>query len=79
MDVDPKPCVGALKITVEGVVKQLNSLNPYKASGPDRIPSYSSDIDIFQEPVDTGTVSDQWKGSYNIFSNFKKTEEIRPN
>ena len=40
MGVDPKPCVGALKITVEGVVKQLNSLNPHKASGPDGIPSW---------------------------------------
>ena len=40
MGVDPKPCVGALKITVEGVVKQLNSLNPHKASGPDGIQSW---------------------------------------
>jgi len=52
MGVDPKPCVGALNITVEGIVKQLNSLNPYKASGLDGIPSWflkccdhSSDIE----------------------------------
>lgn len=40
MDVYSKPYVGALKITVEGVVKQLNSLNPHKASGQDGIPSW---------------------------------------
>ena len=73
MGVDPKPCVGALKFRVEGVVKQLNSLNPYKASGPDRIPSLFLKENaaiialilthIFQEPVDTGTVPNQWKGA----------------
>ena len=31
MDVDPKPCVGALKITVEGVVKQLNWSQPLRS------------------------------------------------
>ena len=29
--VNPKPCLGALKITVKGVVKQLNSLNHHEA------------------------------------------------
>ena len=81
MGVDPKPCVGALEITVEGVVKQLNSLNPQKASGPDGIPSWflkqnaaiiaPTLTHIFRESVDTGTVPDQWNEA-NICPIFKK-------
>lgn len=69
MSVNLKPCVGALKITVKGVVKQLNSLNHHEASGPDGIPSWflkengaiiaTMLTHIFQESVDTGTVPDQ--------------------
>ena len=81
MGVDPKPCVGALKITVEGVVKQLNSLNPHKASGSDGIPSWFLKENaaiiapilthIFQESVDKVTVPDQWKEA-NICPILKK-------
>ena len=83
MGVDPELCAGALnyKITVEGFVKQLNSLNPHKASGPDGIPSWFLRENaaiiapilthIFQESVDTSTVPDQW-------AIFKKGKKLDP-
>ena len=87
MGVNPKPCVGALKITVEGVVKQLKSLNPDKASGPDSMTSWFLKENgtiiapmlthIFQESVDTGTIPDQWKEA-NICPTFKKGKQSDP-
>ena len=35
---DPKPSIGTIIITIPGVIKQLQSLKPHKASGPDEIP-----------------------------------------
>ena len=34
---DPKPSIGTIIITIPGVIKQLQSLKPHKASGPDEI------------------------------------------
>ena len=61
--IDPKPSIDALIVTVPGVIKQLQSLKPHKASRPDEIPpwllkEYAVEIgpmlaDIYQSSVDT--------------------------
>lgn len=38
---EPKPAIGPLIVTIPGVIKQLQSLKPNKASGPDEIPPWS--------------------------------------
>ena len=38
MGSDPTPGLGSLIISEQGVLKQLSSLNPNKAGGPDQIP-----------------------------------------
>ena len=40
MGSDPKPGLGSLIISEQGVLKQLCLLNPNKASGPDQIPPW---------------------------------------
>ena len=62
----PKPGLGPLIISEHGVLKQLSSLSPNKASDPDQIPpwflkDYAAEIaptltDIFQDSIDSGTV-----------------------
>ncbi len=57
-------------ITVPGVVKLLQSINPKKAIGPDLVPSsilkdYAEILgpvlkNIFQQSLDTGEVPDDW-------------------
>ena len=37
---DPKPSIAALIVTVPGTIKQLQSLKPHKATGPDEIPPW---------------------------------------
>ena len=68
---DPKPSIGTIIITIPGVIKQLQSLKPYKASGPDEIPpwflkEYATEIDpmlaaIFQTSIDSGCTPSKWK------------------
>ena len=36
----PKPVIGSPIVTLPGVIKQLTSLKPNKASGPDQIPPW---------------------------------------
>ena len=60
-----------INITVAGVEKLLNKLNPYKASGPDNLqPRILRELscqtapvlcNIFKVFLRTGTVSDDWK------------------
>ena len=38
---EPKPAIGPLIVTIPGVIKQLQSLKPNNASGPDEIPPWS--------------------------------------
>ena len=45
----PKPGLGPLIISEHGVLKQLSSLSPNKASDQDQIP-------LFQDSIDSGTV-----------------------
>ena len=66
-----KPSIGALTVTVPGVIKQLESLEPHKASGLDGIPpwflkEHAKEIDpmlaaIYQTSIDTGCISSKWK------------------
>ena len=68
----PKPTIGSLIIvTLPGVIKQLTSLKPNKASGPDQIPpwflkDYAHEIGpiltlIYQASIDSGIVPTRWK------------------
>ena len=66
MGSDPTPGLGPLIISEQGVLKQLSSLNPNKACGPNKIPpwflkTFAADIalivtEIFQDSIDSGTV-----------------------
>ena len=68
---NPTPGLGTLIIAEQGVLKQLSSLNPNKAYGPDQIPpwflkTFAADIapilnNIFQDSIDSGTVPPRWK------------------
>jgi hypothetical protein len=68
---DPKPSIGTIIITIPGVIKQLQSLKPHKASGPDEIPpwflkEYGTEIGpmlaaIFQTSIDSGCTPSKWK------------------
>ncbi|KAL9980554.1 hypothetical protein ACROYT_G009156 [Oculina patagonica] len=63
---EPKPAIGPLIVTIPGVIKQLQSLKPNKASGPDEIPpwflkDYAVEIGpiliaIYQTSIDAGHV-----------------------
>ena len=68
---DPKPGISSLTVTIPGVIKQLQSLKPNKASGPDGMPpwflkEYAAEIGpmlvaIYQASVDSGRVQSKWK------------------
>ncbi|XP_068758077.1 uncharacterized protein [Montipora capricornis] len=68
---DPTPGLGSLIISEQGVLKQLSSLNPNKASGPNQtrpwfLKTFATDIapiltDVFQDSIDSGTVPCRWK------------------
>ncbi len=74
-------------ITVSGVVKLLQSINPKKAIGPDLVPSsilkdYAEILgpvlkNIFQQSLDTGEVPDDWTKA-NITAIFKKGNKSNP-
>ena len=65
------PNMPLINITVAGVEKLLNKLNPYKAPGPDNLQppilrEFSCQIapvlcNIFRVSLRTGTVPDDWK------------------
>jgi hypothetical protein len=84
---DPKPNISHLQITIKGVVKQLCSLKPHKACGPDEIPPWflkenSNEIapmltNIFQDSIDAGVLPSQWKKT-NICAVFKKGSRSDP-
>ena len=84
---EPKPALGPLTLTIPGVIKQLQSLKPNKASGPDEIPpwflkDYAVEIGpiltaLYQTSVDTGHVPSQWKRA-NVCGVFKDGEKSDP-
>ena len=65
------PRMPLINITVEGIEKLLDKLNPYKAAGPDNLQHWilrelSCQIapvlcNIFKVSLKTGTVPDDWK------------------
>ena len=87
MGSDPTSGLGSLIISEQGVLKQLSSLNPNKASGPDQIPpwflkTFATDIapiltDVFQDSIDSGTVPRRWKEA-NVCAVFKKGRKSDP-
>lgn len=69
MGSDSTPGLGPLIISEQGVLKQLSSLNPNKAYGPNStrfLKTYAADIapiltDIFQDSIESGSVPHRWK------------------
>ena len=84
---DPKPGISGLTVTIPGVIKQLQSLKPNKASGPDGIPpwflkEYAAEIGpmlaaIYQASVDSGRVPSKWKHA-NVCSVYKNGGKSNP-
>ena len=80
----PYSSMPRIQVTCVGVVKLLSKLNPKKAIGPDRVPTfilrdYAEFIApilriIFQQSLDTGEVPDDWK-SANIAAILKKGDK----
>ena len=75
-----------ITVTVNGVEKLLNNLNPHKASGPDQIStrfmkSMSSIVApaltiIYQASLDQGQVPDDWRSAY-VTPLFKKGDKAK--
>ena len=82
-----KPTIGSLIVTLPGVIKQLTSLKPNKASGPDQIPpwflkEYTHEIGpiltlIYQASIDSGIVPSRWKYA-NVCGVFKGGQKSNP-
>ena len=87
MGSDPTPGLGPLILSEQGVLKQLSSLIPNKACGPDQIPpwflkTFAADIapiltGIFEDSMDSGTVPHRWKEA-NVCAVFKKGKKSDP-
>ncbi|CAH1273383.1 Hypp5110 [Branchiostoma lanceolatum] len=81
------PTIPSLNISVEGVAKQLSSLNPSKSTGPDGIPprllkTVAEQIapilqTIFSQSISTGDVPEDWRTA-NIAPIFKKGDRTMP-
>ena len=84
---NPTPSMSSIKITVNGVIKQLKSLKPNKACGPDEIPPwfFKENVEkiapvltnIFQDSIDSGIVLSKWKKE-NVCGIFKKGKKSDP-
>ncbi|KAL9953973.1 hypothetical protein ACROYT_G041458 [Oculina patagonica] len=84
---EQKPAIGPLIVTIPGVIKQLQSLKPNKASGTDEIPpwvlkDYAVEIGpilaaIYQISIDAGHVPSKWKHA-NVCGVFKNGEKSDP-
>ncbi|XP_072024943.1 uncharacterized protein [Amphiura filiformis] len=84
--ISPYPSISELIIGVEGVEKQLSSLNPTKACGPDEIPprllkTVAPELApalcfLFQQSYDTGVVPSQWKQA--LVTDFSKAFDKVP-
>ncbi|MEW8547322.1 MAG: reverse transcriptase domain-containing protein, partial [Candidatus Thiodiazotropha sp.] len=81
------PSVKSIVVNRKGVLKLLNDINPYKATGPDAIPgrllkSLSEEVAdilclIFQASLDQGKIPKAWKKAY-ISPIFKKGDRHKP-
>ena len=87
MDGDPYPDVHHFSVGQEGVQKLLRDLDPYKAAGPDTIPTkflkeFASELSpaltlIFQASLQQGRVPKDWKQA-NVTPIFKKGDRSLP-
>ena len=80
----PHPSMKNITVSIPGVIKLLNNLNPYKAAGPDTIPIFilktaaeelaPALTKIFQKSLNSGTVPEDWRKAYivPIFKNGDK-------
>jgi len=83
----PHPDIKPLNITLPGVQKLLQNINPYKASGPDNISGrvlkelhvQTAPIltMIFEKSLKTGITPTDWKHA-NVAPAFKKGEKYKP-
>ncbi|XP_072037037.1 uncharacterized protein [Amphiura filiformis] len=81
------PPIKKLIIREEGILKQLQNLNPNKVSGPDGIPTWLLKMaateltpiftKFLQETLDKGEIPHQW-GEANVSAIYKKGEKSRP-
>ena len=81
------PTVRPIMVNSKGVLKLLNDINPYKATGPDAIPgrllkSLSDEVAdiltmIFQASLDQGKIPKDWKKAF-ISPIFKKGDRHKP-
>ena len=81
------PIVRPIVVNRKGVLKLLNDINPYKATGPDAIPgrllkSLSDEVAdiltmIFQASLDQGKIPQDWKKAF-ISPIFKKGDRHKP-
>jgi hypothetical protein len=82
--VSPHPVIPSLTITLTGIQKLLNNINPHKASGPDNINGrILKDLQnltapiltiIFQKSLQTGCIPSDWKHA-NVAPVYKKGEK----
>ena len=83
----PHPSMPRITFRTPGIAKLLHSLNPYKAVGPDCIPTHILKIAsdqiapvltrIFQKYYDSGILPSDWKDA-NIVPIFKKGDKKLP-
>ena len=84
---DPQsPAINDLEITTNGVQKLMEDLDPFKASGPDKVPPYilKELADqmapvyqiLFQASIDQGIVPNDWKKAH-ITPIFKKGDPLQ--
>ncbi|MCG8047766.1 MAG: reverse transcriptase family protein, partial [Candidatus Thiodiazotropha endolucinida] len=84
---DQFPVMEELNITINGIVKLLKDLNPYKSPGPDNIgprvlKELADDVApllllIYRKSLDTGEVPDDWR-SANVTPVYKKGQKYLP-
>ena len=75
------PDIPAILVTLNGVIKLLQNLKPYKGSGPDKIPTRllkecakeiaPSLVLLFQASLKQSIVPTEWKHAF-VTPNFKK-------
>ena len=83
----PYPSMPDIQVTPKGVQKLLKELNPYKATGPDEVPSRILQVGalelapalvkLYQYSIDTGEVPQDWRDA-NVVPIFKKGDRHQP-
>ena len=81
------PDMDGIEITTKGIRRLLSNLNPYKASGPGKIPTrffkeFATEIApcltiLFQASLNQGIIPDDWKKAF-VVPIFKKGDRSSP-